>query len=408
MSTSKRSGMHTRKFIYHFQHDAFDFMFQWLLGSQTGGGSEIGESFYAATRIKDGDPESWVSEWSALAERVEARAEKALAKDHRISAREAYLRAYSYHRIPVVFMSPLHDSRYRDYLQHARTCFRKAMSLFDTPVEYVSIPFEGKQLPSYFYQPDGRDCKRKTLIMIGGGDTFVEDLFYYIVPAGLRRGYNVLIVDLPGQGSLPFDGLPMRPDTEAPMKAVVDYVLSRPQVDHERLAVFGISGGGYLVPRAVTREKRIKACVACSIILDFYQHWAKLTKIEKLANLEKKAIFRLLLKAQKRKAAAALKLIDTYLWRWGVENVSDLLAVSRKFTFDPAKIDCPSLIVVGENEYQWPWSRHCQDEALEKIDNPKKDLVITLENEGAEGHAIGTNLSLMSQIVFDWLDEVFA
>ena len=39
-------------------------------------------------------------------------------------------------------------------------------------------------------------------MMFGGGDTFVEDLYFYIGPAGLERGYNVVIVDLPGQGIL--------------------------------------------------------------------------------------------------------------------------------------------------------------------------------------------------------------
>jgi hypothetical protein len=39
--------------------------------------------------------------------------------------------------------------------------------------------------------------------------------------------------------------------------------------------------------------------------------------------------------------------------------------------------------------------------------NPIKRLIVTPQNEGADGHAIATNLSLMSQLVFDWLDEVF-
>jgi alpha-beta hydrolase superfamily lysophospholipase len=282
------------------------------------------------------------------------------------------------------------------------------MALFDPPIDLIGIPFEDKQLPAYFFTPDVINRKRKTLIMIGGGDTFVEDLYYYICPAGLRRDYNILIVDLPGQGSLPFDGLPMRAAAEEPMKAVVDYILSRPEVDPSRLAAFGISGGGYLVPRAVTREKRIQACIACSVILDFHQHFARLTQIEKIARLEGSMLFKIFLKVQQRKTAAAFRLIDTYLWRWGVENVAGFMDVLRKFTFDPADITCPILIVVGESEYQWPWSRYCQEHALERVNAERKIMVITPENEGAEGHAIGTNLSLISQVVFDWLDEVFA
>lgn len=35
-----------------------------------------------------------------------------------------------------------------------------------------------------------------------------------------------------------------------------------------------------------------------------------------------------------------------------------------------------------------------------------RKVVILPQDEGADSHAIGTNVSLMSQVVFDWLDEV--
>jgi hypothetical protein len=34
----------------------FDFMLQWILGAQTNGATKVGESFFAATNIRDGDP----------------------------------------------------------------------------------------------------------------------------------------------------------------------------------------------------------------------------------------------------------------------------------------------------------------------------------------------------------------
>lgn len=76
------------------------------------------------------------------------------------------------------------------------------------------------------------------------------------------------------QGISPADRLPMRHDNELPMKPVVDYVLSLPEVDPDKLAAYGISGGGYLVPWAVTAEKRIRAIATCSMIIDFYKHFA--------------------------------------------------------------------------------------------------------------------------------------
>ena len=58
----------------------------------------------------------------------------------------------------------------------------------------------------------------------------------------MDRGYNFMTVDLPGQGLMPFAGKVFRTDTNVAMKPVVDYILSRSDVDPEYLAAYGISG----------------------------------------------------------------------------------------------------------------------------------------------------------------------
>ena len=109
-------------------------------------------------------------------------------RGHLVSARESYLRAYSYYRAPLAFLSPIeHPERFRSQYAHARACFRRAASLFDPPIEPVDIPFEGTNLPAYLIAPRTDGTPRKTLIMAGGGDTFVEDLYAYIGPAATKR-----------------------------------------------------------------------------------------------------------------------------------------------------------------------------------------------------------------------------
>lgn len=85
-----------------FKNDDMDFYFAWILSHQCEGGSAFGECFYAASQIKDGDLESWYAAWAALASRVESQATQALEKGHRVSAREAYLRAFTYYRSAVI------------------------------------------------------------------------------------------------------------------------------------------------------------------------------------------------------------------------------------------------------------------------------------------------------------------
>lgn len=48
-------------------------------------------------------------------------------------------------------------------------------------------------------------------------------------------------------------------------------LLNHWEIDSKKLTVYGISGGSYYVPRTNTFEKRIKACIANSVIVNIYQ-----------------------------------------------------------------------------------------------------------------------------------------
>jgi alpha-beta hydrolase superfamily lysophospholipase len=396
----------TSEVKYHFKTTGFEFVFQWILGMQTHGASEVGESFYAAAQVKEGDTASWVWAWQALAERIEQRAATSLAGGHLVSAREAYLRAYTYYRAAFAFIDPFHQAEVTPLWQHAVQCFRQAAALLTPPLEVIEIPFEGHSLPAYFLKLAARTGRGKTLLMISGADTFVEDLYFFVGPAALKRDYNLLIVDLPGQGALPYQGLPWRPDAETPIANVLDYLLARPDVDPERLAAFGISAGGYLVPRAATVDARIKACVACSLISDFHAYTMQSPAMASLAKHETSWTTRLLVKL--RRLEPSLMLLNAYVWRWGVHSLAQLVEALRPYHFEPARIACPLLLLMGEKEFHTaPTSRRQQEDALAQAANPRKELILTSAAEGADAHAIATNMSLMAQLVFDWLDETF-
>jgi len=99
------------------------------------------------------------------------------------------------------------------------------------------------------------------------------ELNYDIALALREHGWNCLIFEGPGQrGAIHLDpSLTLRHDWEVPVKAVVDYALTLPEVDADKLALIGYSLGGYLAPRAVAFEHRIKACVASSLLIDIGQ-----------------------------------------------------------------------------------------------------------------------------------------
>jgi dienelactone hydrolase len=48
------------------------------------------------------------------------------------------------------------------------------------------------------------------------------------------------------------------------LKACIDYLVARPELDPDRIAVIGISMAGYYAPRAVAFEPRVKAYIGWS------------------------------------------------------------------------------------------------------------------------------------------------
>jgi len=139
------------------------------------------------------------------------------------------------------------------------------------PTEVLQIPFEHVWLPGYFMRPAPPDAQpRKTIIVLTGFDGTAEELYFQTGAAALERGWNVLLAEGPGQtGFLRFHPrVSFRPDYEAPVGAIINYVLSRGDVDPQWLALYGISYGGYFASRAAAHDDRIKALVANSPITD--------------------------------------------------------------------------------------------------------------------------------------------
>ncbi len=380
----------------HFNDDEMDFWFGWVLGNISGGGCEVGEAMYVAGRIKDGDPNSWHEEWEKMAIRIEERAKKSLEGGHNISARDAYRRACVCYRAAIVSMMP-DNPKFKPLADKARFCLQTAGKLFDPPLEYVEIPFENTVLPGYYMKADKTGNKCKTLVMIGGGETFAEDNYFYIGEETVKRGYNFLTVDLPGQGMLPVEKHFFRYDTEVPMKAVLDYVCNRPEVDQEKVAVFGISNGGYFVPRAAMFDRRIKAVVVSAAVVDNYRMFKQMPfATDTQEQIDKWPPFK-------------HNIISVVTWRWGLDpsDIKGQVGKNEKFQFDPSKVTCPFLDLIGEGEYVNEETKKQQKECMDGLPNPEKKFVVTPLNEGASEHCINMNRSLMKQVVFDWLDEVF-
>ncbi len=71
------------------------FTYEFLRGIslEYAGAAEFGECMETISRVKDGNFDSWISEWASTADRVSRYAEKELNADDKLTAKNVFLRA---------------------------------------------------------------------------------------------------------------------------------------------------------------------------------------------------------------------------------------------------------------------------------------------------------------------------
>ncbi|MGB5082647.1 MAG: alpha/beta fold hydrolase [Burkholderiales bacterium] len=210
--------------------------------------------------------EDWCRAWSTRAAVHEELGNKALAAGFTLSAGEHFTRAaVCYHFGKFLFVNDI--AQMKEAHRRAVECRNKALPHLRPPGERVAIPYEGKRLYGNLRrpaaaQPSSTLAEPPIVVMCMGLDSAKEEMDDY-ENRFLKRGLATLAFDGPGQGEAEYD-LALCPEYEKPVKAVVDFIETRPDVDAARIGIWGVSLGGYYAPRAAAFEKRIRACVALS------------------------------------------------------------------------------------------------------------------------------------------------
>ncbi|MFE9371143.1 alpha/beta hydrolase family protein [Streptomyces sp. NPDC006711] len=391
-----------------FDDESFSFETLRAAGFTAYQGADLGEILVTARDITDGDEPSWHRAWKATAERVAAIGEGALASGHRVSAREALLRASNYYRTAEFYLrdAPATDPEVALLSRRSRETFVKAVALLDTPVETVAIPYEDTTLPGYLFLVDDSGAPRPTVIYTNGFDSTAEEAYFVIAAAALRRGYNVLAFDGPGQGAvLREQQLTFRPDWEAVTTPVVDYALSRPETDPARVALFGYSLGGCLVARAAAYEHRVAALILDDGVLDFGAAFERGMPAEVITWIAEGR------DAQANAALAAAAAENTQVrwalrngvWTLGAQSYADLVRRSRPYALEGHldKIVAPALVLEAANDQFFEGQPR---RVAEGLVNASATLVTLSEAEGSGEHCHVGAFHRAHQVMFDWLD----
>ncbi|KAH8664697.1 Alpha/Beta hydrolase protein [Xylariales sp. PMI_506] len=374
---------------YRFDDTNMDLFFLAALGWGSAGGLSIGEAFYVASKIKNGDPDSWSVAFEQQAEVLVAQAAEWLQRGRTLAAGEARLKAFSCYRSSWQFVSP--GERFAKLFHTSQKLFDQAMGELSLPVTRFTVPYGGGELPGHFYRASNPAAP--TILVIGGADTCNEDRFLSQGRYYLDRGYSVVVVDLPGQGIVMEQGLHWEPETERPIAAVVDELVARFGVEPRKLVLLGMSLGGYFACRAAAHEPRFAAIIATPALPRPGELFAGIGK-----------------EAQKNEAAgvalseATVKNFEVLMWKAGVTSFQELLKRWYGVVADPANVQVPFFSVLGKQE-----GRLFQKQTEEwhaAIPSAKKRLVNFDADTGADAHCQGNNPLRLVQEVDAWLHEV--
>ncbi len=316
-------------------------------------------------------------EWERTARLTEEHARAAEEAGHRVTAGEFYHRAALYYGRA---KWPIFDDtspRKRRLSEQQNACFDKVIAYNDLyRLERVEIPFEGRSLAGILHHVPGPD-RPPCVIFAPGMDMTKEDFPNVQNNIFVRRGLACLSIDGPGQGESNLRGIKAELDNyERAVSAAVDFLQARGDVDGERLALLGLSLGGYWSVRAAAAERRLKAHVSMIGIygsLDSFLNVAPPT-------------FR-----------------HTFMYMAGLQTDEAMDAMGEQMSVLElaARIHCPTLLAVGEYDQLSP---HPETLAFyDRLAGPKELWVY----EG-EFHAMGARRADLWPQIADWITTALA
>ena len=387
-----------------FKDPSYNFEAVRVLNDVAAAGGDSGEALQAIVLIKGGDADSWYAAWLAAGDRTMARSQHINDAQSRGSG---LLRAHTYYRSADFFLPP-DDARRADAYRKNVLAFYQGLDAQGVLYERSAIAYGSHHLNAVYYPgPSGADS-RPLLVVVGGYDSTLEELYLGIAAAAHQRGYSVLAYEGPGQGAvLREQGLTMQSDWEKPNAAVLDAFLSnhpRPR----KIVLLGESLGGYLAPRAAAFDTRIDGVVAYDI---WYDGYAIATRhvpsfVFWLHAHGHDGVLEWL--TRRNPDSGSRWAVANGQWVFGVRGMFDVLDAFKAYRLAPvaAQIRQDVLLLAGTEDHFVP---------IEQLELAKKALtaahsVTAVSFDAASGGALHCQMgapSLWQGVLFDWMAAKF-
>jgi len=380
--------------------DSHHFEILRIIGHSYYGGADVQECLQVAAALIPGDDESWYQEWHALAERVQATAGASLARGHRRSASKAFLRAASYHLIADFYLhGNSDDPRILASNRASRYCFMAAAEGLDYDIVRVEIPFEATTLPAYVVKRPGLVGRRPTLVCHSGFDGTKEEIAIFPGMAAAERGYVVIVFEGPGQGEVVREKrLMFRPDWQNVVSPIIDYAISRDDVDASKIALMGISLGGVLAPIAAAHEHRLRALICNGGLYSFHE----IVRARYPEELPDEEVLRVQLR-EAMKTNTVLRWSSNHgRYVFGYASLHDYFERIKPFEASSAdQIRCATLVLDAEHEGFFAGQ---PQKLYDRLTCSKTFMNFTVA-EAAGAHCQAGAEGIGGQKIFDWLDE---
>lgn len=302
-----------------------------------------------------------------------------------------------YDRAAEFFMSPT-DPRRPDTRARFLTAMRTVYGVTPELIAYGS-----GFLSAYDLRPERQ--VGPTIVMFGGFDSYIEE-FLPMVAAMVDAGRRIVLFEGPGQGTPLEDyGLPMIPEWEQPMAAVLDHYRL------EDVAAVGISLGGGLVIRAAAFEPRISRAVAFDILDDEFEVIAR--QIGEGVRIPLRALL----------AVRARWLVNTIAGRvaarkpvsqWGLQQGMHVTGVATPYDFLRAtttmstrkisdRVRADVLLLAGADDHYVPL-RQLRRQADALVNARSVTTRVFTAAEQASNHCQLGNIGAVGRLVVSWLD----